>query len=117
MNDKELMELEVIPISDNKCRLLLNGMELKKVTSFELSKDATIFPDTFMLNVGINVRLKNELEETAEEIEEEHEESKQENKTLKEELAQVRVNYRLLFITLLVVTVINSVSIILRIIR
>lgn len=39
------------------------------------------------------------------------------NKKLKEELAQVKANHRLLFITLLIITVINSVSIILRIIR
>ena len=39
------------------------------------------------------------------------------NKELKEELAQVKANHRLLFITLLIVTVINGISIILRIIR
>lgn len=39
------------------------------------------------------------------------------NKELKEELAQVKANHRLLFITLLIVTVINSIGIILRIIQ
>lgn len=39
------------------------------------------------------------------------------NKKLKEELAQVKANHRLLFITLLIVTIINSIGIVLRIVQ